>query len=125
MHTATTFEEKDRCLSSVIQVLQNDPLLRTSTANVRAHVLRAAVRLDYGMLEEAARDVSTALAVDVVPTSCSADLVGRAWRTQSDCCQALGKLGEAEEALRQWAKCDPGSRTKAMKEIQMLRGQSL
>lgn len=118
-HTATTFDEKERCLSSVIAVLQNDPLLRTCAANMRAHILRAAVRLDYGMLEEALNDVAQALAVPAAPTA----LEGRAWRTKADCCRALGNINEAEEALRQWAACDPACRSKAMKEIEQLRQQ--
>ena len=123
-HTANTFDEKERYLSSVIQVLQNDPLLRTGTANLRAHVLRAQTRYEYGMLDDALRDVSEALATTTTFPMESSSLVGRAWRTQADCHVALQHVEEAEYALRQWAMCDPSCRTKAMKEIQALRESS-
>lgn len=121
---ATTLSEKERFLSSVIQVLQNDPILRVSTANIRAHVLRAQAHYDYGMIDEALRDISEALAVapQVVPdTNLVGALVGHAYRTRADCFLALNQKEEAEEALLHWARCDPSRRTKAMKEIQLLR----
>ena len=122
--TASTFDEKERYLSSVIKVLQNDPLLRTSTANMRAHIMRAQVRYEYGMLEEALRDLSEAMAVTNNDNqNKNGSLLGLAWRARADCYQGLGQIGEAEEALRQWAVWDPSRRTKAMKEIQEMRQQ--
>ena len=123
--TATTFEEKERCLSSVISVLQNDPLLRMSTANLRALVVRAQVRHEYGMVDEALRDLAQATAMACSDSgnnnTSNHRLLGLAWRTQADCYQTLGSVPEAEEALRQWALCDPSCRTKVLHEIQALR----
>jgi hypothetical protein len=125
---ANSFEEKDRFLSSVIQVLQNDPLLRSSSANLRAHVLRADARCDCGMFEEGLRDITEGLAcVDTNrPTFATheAALIGRAWRTRADCFCSLGRVGEAENALEQWAVYDPSSRNKASAEIKRLRQAS-
>eukprot|EP00977_Amphora_coffeiformis_P027316 scaffold34603_cov212-Amphora_coffeaeformis.AAC.9 len=118
---ASAFDEKDRFLSSVIQVLQNDPLLRKSTANMRAHVMHAQIRYEYGMLEEALRDLSEA--IDITNNNTNRVLVGLAWRARADCYRALGQIGEAEEALWQWAKHDPSRKTKVIKEIQEMREQ--
>lgn len=127
-HAANSFEEKDRFLSSVIQVLQNDPLLRSSSANLRAHVLRADARCDYGMFEEGLRDITEGLAsVDSHGPSIAtheAALMGRAWRARADCYCSLGRTAEAEKALEQWAVYDPSSRNKADAEIKRLRQAS-
>jgi len=119
--TATTFEEKERYLTSVIQVLRSDPLLRTSTANMRCHVMRAQVRCEYGMPEEALRDLSEATVI--TNNNTNRVLLGLAWRTRADCYRALGQMEKAEEALREWAENDPSRRTKAMKEIQEIQQQ--
>ena len=85
------------------------------------------------MIEEALSDASEALAIASAnagtatstrippPPPLWGALVGQAWRAQADCLRALGKVNEAEEALRQWAEWDPSRRTKARQEIQQLR----
>lgn len=90
---------------------------------MRAHVLRAQVRYDYGMVDEALRDLAESLAGlnDNHNDNKRSALEGLAWRTRADCYRAVGQIGEAEEALRQWAVCDPSRRSKAMKEIQELQ----
>ena len=83
--------------------------------------MRAQVRHEYGMLEEALRDLSDA--IDITNNNTNRVLLGLAWRARADCYRALGQIAEAEEALRQWAANDPSRRTKAMKEIQEIRQQ--
>lgn len=91
-------------------------------------MLRADARCDYGMFEEGLRDITEGLAsVDSHGPSIAtheAALMGRAWRTRADCYCSLGRTGEAEKALEQWAGYDPSSRNKADAEIKRLRQAS-
>ena len=120
--TASSLEEKERCLSSVIKALQSDTALAGSLAGTHALVLRASARCEAGNYSEALQDAQEALAaLQSLERQVNVSWEGQAWRVSADAHQALGNLPAAVEALQEWAVHTPSFRTKALKEIQRLQ----
>jgi tetratricopeptide (TPR) repeat protein len=124
--TASSPEEKERFLSSVIRALQSDTALAGSLAGTHALVLRASARCEAGNYPAALEDAQQALAALQLQSQSQQRQVnvsweGQAWRVSADAHQALGNVPAAVEALQEWAVHTPSFRTKALKEIQGLQ----
>jgi tetratricopeptide (TPR) repeat protein len=122
--TASSPEEKERFLSSVIKALQADSALEESLAGIHALVLRASARCEDGNYPAALQDAQQALAAlqsQSQQRQVQVSWEGKAWRVSADAHQALGDIPAAVEALQEWAVHTPAFRTKALKEIQRLQ----
>jgi hypothetical protein len=122
--TASSLEEKERCLSSVIKSLRSDTTLNGSLAQTHALVLRASARCEAGNHSAALQDAEEALSAlqsQSESGQVNVSWEGQAWRVSADAHQALGNLPAAVEALQKWAVHTPAFRTKALKEIQRLQ----
>lgn len=131
---ASQYKEKEKLFSSVLKVLTSDTELGNSFARVHAQVLRASARCNAHLYDEALLDTKEAIGVvedcqkqqeSSASSSSSALslLSARAYRIQAEAYEGLGRIPEAIESLRQWAKCDESFRTKVMNEIQRLQQQ--
>ena len=103
-------------MNSVIQTLSADSELDSSSANARAHVLRAEMYYNEKRYQDALRDTTAAIELSGTTDS----LKARAWRITADTHLAAGQLDEAVQALQQVAVCNPHFRSKIAKEIQQL-----
>jgi tetratricopeptide (TPR) repeat protein len=120
--TASSPEEKERFLSSVIKSLRSDTALAGSLAGIHALVLRASARCEAENYPAALQDAQEALAaLQSQQRQVHVSWEGQAWRVSADAHQALGNFPAAVEALQEWAVHTPSFRTKAMKEIQRLQ----
>jgi tetratricopeptide (TPR) repeat protein len=122
--------EKERCASSVINALQNEPELQQSTVFARVTILRAEVYLATDRLDLARRDLETALealqrsALLSDPTTSTLvhrqQLQARAYRVLTDVHLQSGNVASAIQALRLLAECNPALRTKVNQELEQL-----
>ena len=109
-------DDKLMFLNSVIRKLDETDLSESS-ANARAHFLRAQLCLDLGENEKAKIDARKAVSLrpDNLP------LPTNAWRIVADTEEATGNYAGAIEALQKWGETNPSFTTKVSKEITRLR----
>jgi tetratricopeptide (TPR) repeat protein len=125
--------EKERCASSVINALQNEPELQQSTVYARVTILRAEVYLATDRLDLAQRDLETALEAlqrsallsENDSSSQVRQLQARAYRVLADVHVQSGNVASAIQALRLLAECNPALRTKVNQELEQLQQQQL
>lgn len=128
MFVASSMDEKDRFVSSIIQTLEADEVLRLSLANCRAYVFRAELYGEAGRLDESIADAERAIqllrSASSSPSSSSKSaplLLAKAYRVLADAYEQSGNCKSAMEALQGAAAADPAFRTKLFKEIQRLQ----
>jgi hypothetical protein len=126
--------EKERCATSIISALQNEPELQQSTVYARVSILRAEVYLATDRLDLAQRDLETALEslqrsaalrTENDPSSHVRQLQARAYRVLADLHVQSGNVAPATQALRLLAQCNPALRTKVNQELEQLQQQQL
>lgn len=127
MYVASSIDEKDRFVSSIIKTLEADEVLRLSMANCRAYVFRAEVYGQAGRLDESVADAERAIQLlrsASSPSSSSKSaplLLAKAYRVLADTYEQTGNCELAIKALQGAAAADPASRTKLSKEMQRLQ----
>ena len=110
---ATTQEDKDKFLSSVITTLEKTDDLAKSAANAHAHAMRARLTTDP---ERAVSDAQRATQLD--PTN------SLAWRALADAHESSGNIQEAAKAWANFARRNPAFSRKAANEIERLKTNS-
>jgi tetratricopeptide (TPR) repeat protein len=122
---ASSPEEKERFVSSIIRALDSDPDLRTTTANGRAFIVRAELFAETGRFEEAVQDATTAIelfrSAQQSPPLVANALNARAYRVLADVHELQGNYPAAAEALQKIAASNPAMRTKIVKELERLQ----
>jgi len=129
MYVASSMDERDRFVSSIIKTLEADEVLRLSMANCRAYVFRAELYGQAGRLDEAIADAERAIqllrSASSSPSSSSSKsaplLLAKAYRVLADTYEQTGNCELAMKALQGAAAADPASRTKLSKEMQRLQ----
>ena len=120
-NVATTTDEKERFVSSIIKTLEADEVLRFSTANSRAYIFRAELYGQTGRFEESVADAKAAIQILSASSKDVSSLLAKAHRVLADTYEQTGNWKLAVEALRGVATSNPSLRSKITKEIELLR----
>ena len=119
--TATSPEEQDRFVSSIINTLEADDELRFSTANCRAYIFRAEMFSKAGRWDDCITNAKRAVHILSPISPSTAFLAARSYRLLADTYEQTQNWTEAIDALKGIIAAKPDLCTKISNEIERLK----